>query len=183
MGVAMGRFDLVTRGNSLAFCEYVVKCLVGVSIGYLLMKTFPRESGQYYWLLISVVLSITHDNNSKVALDRMRGNVIGSLVGFAVFLLHRPPNLLTISIGVAISVTVCFALDLISVCRTALVGFIIVIMYEGEHGSWTGAIYRMLGVVLGCTLGLAINYTFSKLTSPMFQRLAAAATPEDSGSE
>ena len=56
-------------------------------------------------------------------------------------------------------------------------------MYEGEHGSWTGAIYRMLGVVLGCTLGLAINYTFSKLTSPMFQRLAAAATPEDAGSE
>src|ERR1039458_3440485 len=83
MGVAMRSFDLVTRGNSLAFCEYVVKCLVGVSIGYLLMKTFPRESGQYYWLLISVVLSITHDNNSKVALDRMRGNVIGSLVGFA----------------------------------------------------------------------------------------------------
>src|ERR1035437_229618 len=67
MGVAMRSFDLVTRGNSLAFCEYVVKCLVGVSIGYLLMKTFPRESGQYYWLLISVVLSITHDNNSKVA--------------------------------------------------------------------------------------------------------------------
>lgn len=183
MGVAMKRFDLVTRGNSLAFSEYVVKCLVGVSIGYLLMKTFPRESGQYYWLLISVVLSITHDNNSKVALDRMRGNVIGSLVGFAVFLLHQPPNLLTICIGVAITVTVCFALDLISVCRTALVGFIIVIMYEGEHGSWTGAVYRMLGVVLGCTLGLIINYTFSKLTSPMFQRLAAEAGPEDAGSE
>jgi hypothetical protein len=64
-----------------------------------------------------------------------------------------------------------------------LVGFIIVIMYEGEHGSWTGAVYRMLGVVLGCTLGLIINYTFSKLTSPMFQRLAAAASPEDAGSE
>jgi hypothetical protein len=41
----------------------------------------------------------------------------------------------------------------------------------------------MLGVVLGCTLGLAINYTFSKLTSPMFQRLAAAAAPEDAASE
>ena len=160
-----------------------VKCLVGVSIGYLLMKTFPRESGQYYWLLISVVLSITHDNNSKVALDRMRGNIIGSLVGLLAFFLHSPPNLLTICIGVAITITVCFALDLISVCRTALVGFIIVIMYEGEHSSWTGAISRMLGVILGCLLGLAINYTFRKLTAPMFQRFAAAGNPEEDGSE
>lgn len=179
----MRSFHDVTQGNSLAFYEYVVKCLVGVTIGYLLMKTFPRESGQYYWLLISVVLSITHDNNSKVALDRMRGNIIGSLVGFFVFLLHRPPNLLTICIGVAITITVCFGLDLITVCRTALVGFIIVIMYEGEHSSWTGAIYRMMGVVLGCSLGLFINYIFRKLTSPMFQRFAPAGSAEEGGSE
>ena len=179
----MRSFHQITQGNSLAFYEYVAKCLVGVTIGYLLMKTFPRESGQYYWLLISVVLSITHDNNSKVALDRMRGNIIGSLVGFIVFLLHNPPNLLTISIGVAITIAVCFGLDLIGVCRTALVGFIIVIMYEGEHSSWMGAIYRVLGVILGCLLGLAINYTFRKLTSPMFQRLAAAGSEEDAGSE
>ena len=176
-------FKKITRVNTLAFYEYVVKCLVGVSIGYLLMRGFPRESNQYYWVLISVVLSITHDNNSKIAIDRMRGNIVGSVVGLFVYFLHNPPNLLTICIGVVIVITLCFALDLIAVCRTALVGFVIVMMYEADHSSWAGAIYRMVTVVLGCLLGLAINYTFSRLTQPVFQKLSAVAGPEDDAGE
>jgi len=175
----MKSFEQMTQGNTLAFWEYIVKCLVGVTVGYLLMKAFPQQSGLYYWVLISVVLSITHDNNSKNALDRMRGNIVGSVVGLLVFFLHNPPNLLTICIGVVAIIVVCFALDLIAVCRTALVGFIIVMMYEGDHGSWTGAIWRMVSVILGCMLGLAINSVFRRLTSPMFQRLAGQASQDD----
>lgn len=179
MGDTMKIANELTRVNTLAFYEYVVKCLVGISVGYLLMRGFPSESNQFYWVLISVVLSITHDNNSKVAIDRMRGNIVGSVVGLLVYFLHNPPNLLTICIGVVLVITACFALDLIAVCRTALVGFVIVMMYEADHSSWAGAIYRMVTVVLGCMLGLGINYTFRKLTSPMFQRLAAEGSPDD----
>jgi uncharacterized membrane protein YccC len=170
----------IMGSDTLAFYEYVVKCLVGVSAGYLLMRAFPRESGGFYWVLLSVVLSITHDNNSKVGVDRMRGNLIGSVVGLLVFFLHNPPNLLTICIGVVMVITLCWGLDLIGVCRTALVGFLIVMMYEADHSSWTGAIYRMACVVGGCLLGLLINYIFRKLTSPMFQKLAVAAEDENS---
>ncbi len=183
MGDAMRIVKEITRGNTLAFYEYIVKCLVGVSIGYLLMRAFPQQSGQFYWVLISVVLSITHDNNSKVAFDRMRGNIVGSVVGLLVYFLHNPPNLLTICIGVALVITACFALNLISVCRTALVGFVIVMMYEADHSSWAGAIYRMVTVVLGCMLGLGINFAFRKLTTPMFQKVAAAGNPEDDAAE
>ena len=173
MRFVMKSLKEILGSNTLVFYEYVVKCLVGVSVGYLLMRSFPRESGQYYWVLLSVVLSITHDNNNRVAVDRMRGNIVGSVVGLLVFFLHNPPNLLTICIGVAMVITLCFGLDLIGVCRTALVGFIIVMMYEADHSSWTGAIYRMTSVVGGCMLGLLINYTFRMLTSSMFQRSAA----------
>ena len=173
----------VMGSNKLTFYEYVAKCLVGVSVGYLLMRAFPRESGQYYWVLLSVVLSITHDNNDKVAIDRMRGNVVGSVVGLLVFFLHNPPNLLTICIGVIMVITLCFGLDLIGVCRTALVGFIIVMMYEADHSSWMGAIYRLISVVGGCMLGLLINYTFRRLTSPIFHKYAATGAAEDVGAE
>jgi uncharacterized membrane protein YgaE (UPF0421/DUF939 family) len=174
----------ITQGNSIEFYEYIVKCLVGVSIGYLLMQTFPRESGQYYWLLISILLSITHDNNSKVAHDRMNGNIVGSLVGLFVYLLHTPPNLFTICLGVVATIVLCFALDLIAVCRTALVGFIIVVIYEETHSSWKGALYRMVGVVLGCLIGLAINFVFRKITVPLFKSahfIAADDSPQDGG--
>jgi NhaP-type Na+/H+ or K+/H+ antiporter len=59
---------------------------------------------------------------------------------------------------------------LIGVCRTALVAFIIVMIFEEAHSSWTGAIYRMISVVLGCLIGLVINYTFRRFTLPMLQR-------------
>jgi uncharacterized membrane protein YgaE (UPF0421/DUF939 family) len=67
------------------------------------------------------------------------------------------------------TILLCFTLDLIGVCRTALVGFIIVMIYEETHSSWTGAIYRMVGVVLGCLIGLGINYIFRKITAPLFK--------------
>jgi uncharacterized membrane protein YgaE (UPF0421/DUF939 family) len=160
-----------TRGETIEFYEYIVKCLAGVSIGYMLLKAFPRESGQSYWVLLSILLSITHDNNSKVAYDRMRGNIVGSLAGLLTFLLHKPPNLLTVCVGVVLTITVCFRFNLKAVCRTALVGFIIVLIYEGDHGSWTGAIYRMGSVVAGCFIGLMMNYTFRKLSVPVLRSL------------
>jgi uncharacterized membrane protein YgaE (UPF0421/DUF939 family) len=181
----MRSFKEVTQGNPIMFYEYIAKCLVGVTLGYLLMQTFPRQSGEYYWLLISILLSITHDNNSKVALDRMRGNIVGSLVGLVMYLLHSPPNLLTICVGVVATIVLCFNMDLVGVCRIALVGFIIVMIYEGTHSSWTGAIYRMVGVVLGCLIGLAINYLFRKITLPLFQTMEALAEDDapDNGGE
>jgi len=176
----MRSFKAVTQGNPIMFYEYVAKCLVGVTIGYVLMQTFPRQNGQYYWLLISILLSITHDNNSKVAVDRMRGNIVGSAVGLVMYLVHSPPNLMTICLGVIATILLCFHLDLVAVCRTALVGFIIVMIYEETHSSWTGAIYRMVGVVLGCLIGLAINYIFRKITMPLFQTLDA---PEEEAAD
>jgi uncharacterized membrane protein YgaE (UPF0421/DUF939 family) len=179
--VAMKSFKENTQSHTFEFYEYIVKCLVGVSVGYLLLKAFPGQSGQYSWLLISILLSITHDNNSKAAHDRMRGNIVGSLVGLVMFLLHNPPNLLTVGIGVVVTIALCFNLDLIGVCRTALVGFIIVMIYEEAHSSWTGAIYRMVSVVLGCLIGLVINYTFRKITLPMLQRIETEGDPGEGG--
>jgi uncharacterized membrane protein YgaE (UPF0421/DUF939 family) len=180
-GHAMKTFKEATRGNTFEFYEYIVKCLAGVTVGYLLLKAFPAQSGQLSWLLISILLSITHDNNSKAAYDRMRGNIAGSLVGLLMFLLHNPPNLLTVCIGVVVTITLCFNLDLISVCRTALVAFIIVMIFEETHSSWTGAIYRMVSVVLGCVIGLVINYTFRKITLPMIQKIEHKENHDDGG--
>jgi uncharacterized membrane protein YgaE (UPF0421/DUF939 family) len=178
---AMKSLKEITRGNTFEFYEYIVKCLAGVTVGSLLLKAFPQQSGQLSWLLISILLSITHDNNSKAAYDRMRGNIVGSLVGLMVFFLHNPPNLLTVCIGVVVTITLCFSLDLIAVCRTALVAFIIVMIFEEAHSSWTGAIYRMVSVILGCLIGLIINYTFRKITLPLVQRMESEGSHDDGG--
>ena len=146
-----------------------------MTIGYILYKTFPQQSGLYLWVLISILLSITHDNNSKVAYDRMKGNLLGSTAGLCAFFLHNPPNLWTICIGVAMTIALCFHLKLIGVSRTALVAFIIVMLYEEAHSSWEGAVYRMTAVVAGCLIGLVINYAFRKFALTLFSAAAVEA--------
>ena len=171
----MKSFKEIAGVSRLEFCEYNVKCFVGVTVGYVLYKAFPQQSGQYLWMLISILLSITHDNNSKVAYDRMRGNVVGSAVGLLAFFLHNPPNLLTICIGVAMTIAICFNLKLIGVSRTALVAFIIVVLYEEAHSSWEGAVYRMASVVVGCLIGLVINYSFRKMAIKFYRPISTSA--------
>jgi uncharacterized membrane protein YccC len=161
--------------SRLEFCEYNVKCFVGVTVGYLFYKAFPQQSGQYLWVLISILLSITHDNNSAVAYDRMKGNLVGSTVGLLVFFLHNPPNLLTICLGVATTIATCFKLRLIGVARTALVAFIIVVLYEEAHPGWEVAIYRVSSVVAGCLIGLIINYAFRRLAITFYRSAWPAA--------
>jgi uncharacterized membrane protein YgaE (UPF0421/DUF939 family) len=174
----MRSFLHITGVSRLEFCEYNLKCFAGVTVGYVLYKAFPQHSGQYLWMLISILLSITHDNNSKVAYDRMKGNILGSAVGLLAFFLHNPPNLLTICIGVAITIAICFHLQLIGVSRTALVALIIVMLYEEAHSSWEGAVYRMASVVVGCLIGLVINYAFRKMAIALYRPIAAPVAAE-----
>jgi len=70
---------------------------------------------------------------------------------------------------------------LIAVCRTALVAFIIVMIFEEAHSSWTGAIYRMASVIVGCLIGLIINHTFRKLTLPLLPRIESQENADDGG--
>lgn len=168
----MKKFNPIAGANTLEFCEYVAKCVVGVAVGYIPYKAFPQYSSQLFWVLLSILLSITHDNSSKVAIDRMKGNLIGSAIGLLAFLLHHPSNLPTIGLGVALTITLCFCLKLIEVSRTALVAFIIVVVYEEKDGGWEVAAHRMGCVIAGCLIGLVINYAFRKITTRFFRPIA-----------
>ena len=136
------------------------------------------RSGQLLWLLLSILLSITHDNSSKVAFDRMKGNIVGSLAGLFAHFLHNPPNLLTICVGVVTTVTICSFLKLIDVSRTALVAFVIVVLYEETHSSWEGAVYRMGSVVVGCFIGLVINFVFQRLAIAVYPAISTPAAEQ-----
>lgn len=155
--------------------EYIIKCIIGVSGTFLLFLVFPAFHDQLYWVIISVILSITHDNDSKAAVDRMKGNIVGSVVGLIGYFLEifsqrstylsqfsdTPSSIVLIIIGVIITITLCALLGFITVTRTALVAFFIVMIYEDNHHSYYGAIMRLISTVSGCLLGLIINKTFS----------------------
>lgn len=113
----------------LSLFIYAIKCLTGLSIGYLLYLRFPNH--EFYWSLISILLVIAPDSqdSTKLAFNRMAANVIGSIIGLLFFITNGPAFLL-LATGVIATIVICALLNLILVGRTALAALIIVMIHE-----------------------------------------------------
>lgn len=139
---------------------YILECIVGLSICYTLYKCFPQH--QFYWSMISVVLVIAPDGTSnRLAIDRMKANILGSSIGLLLFLIHQP-NLFLICVAVILTILIGIFLKLNAALRPALAALIIVMIHEEQQNStWHIAIERMGCVMLGCVIGLLITIVFN----------------------
>lgn len=195
----MGFFDGVqfkehTGLTRYQFIEYILKCVFGVAGTFILFIIFPQYRDSLYWVIISLILSITYNNDSKAAFDRMKGNTIGPLIGLGSYFLKEVldsflpaisiyTSLVAVIVGMLFVILFCSVLKIIEVVRTAIVGFFIVMIYEDDHHSWQGAIMRMIGVLIGCVLGLLINKIFSWLSKKLFGKYNTPSRKVSSGDE
>jgi regulator of ribonuclease activity A len=145
------------------FFIYILKCLSGLSIGYWLFISFPHH--QFYWTIISILIVISPDpkDSTRLALDRMKANTIGSITGLLMFLINQP-GLLLMAVGVVITIAICSLLKLMSVGRSALVALLIVMIHEKNGNSWEIALERMGCVIAGCVIALVITIIFDYFT-------------------
>lgn len=136
---------------------YVLKCVAGICVGYWLYVTFPQH--QFFWSLISVLLVLAPENTDshKLAYYRMGANILGSVIGLLLFLLHLP-ELLALCIGIVIVILVGNYLKLDPAIRSALAALIIV-MVHGQGHTFMLALERVGCVVVGCLIGLLITIT------------------------
>jgi uncharacterized membrane protein YgaE (UPF0421/DUF939 family) len=149
---------------------YILECIVGLSICYMLYKNFPQH--QFYWSMISAVLVIAPDgkDSDRLAFDRMKANILGSLIGLLLFLIHQP-NLFLICIAVILTIIIGTFLKLNNALRSALSALVIVMIHEEEKSStWHIAIERMGCVMLGCIIGLLITLISNSLDNSKKQK-------------
>ena len=140
---------------------YILECILGLCICYTLYKCFPQH--QFYWSMISVVLVIAPDgkDSNRLAFDRIKANMLGSLIGLLLFLI-RIPNLFLICIGVMLTIAIGTFLKLHAALRSALSALIIVMIHEeGQNSTWHIALERMGCVIIGCVIGLLITLAFN----------------------
>ena len=145
-----------TRFVTSSVLIYSVRCIIGFVIGYTLYTNIPQYEG--YWTLLSILLVLTPEDKDarRLAIERMKANLIGSAVALVLFLLHKP-NLGLIIVGVLSIILICYLFNLLNVARTAMATLIIVLIYEQEQTSWLGAVERFVCVVSGCLIGLGIT--------------------------
>ncbi|WP_051283875.1 FUSC family protein [Desulforegula conservatrix] len=158
---------IVNIKNRLAFTnlefQYILKCLIGVSVCYIPYVLVPQH--EFYWSIISVLLVLApdHSDSNRLAMDRMKANVIGSVVGLLAFLfLEHVPVLVVLCIAVIVNILICYMLGLESATRSALAALVIVLIQEKERSSWASGFERMGCVIVGCLIAIIITYIFSR---------------------
>lgn len=142
---------------------YIAKCVTGILL-CTVVSLFLKTWIDYTWCIISVVLVLSPEGKDAVelALTRIKANLTGATTGILVLLL-QVPNPWNLATGAIISLFICDQLKLNAGARSTLVATIIILLYpEGAH-VWDSALSRVLAVVTGCVLGLAITYAFHSL--------------------
>lgn len=154
---------------TLAFMIYIAKCLLGLALCYFFYWLFPEY--RFYWSIVSVLLVLSPDDLDckKLPISRMTANVAGSLVGLILFIIH-PPNLLMMSIGVILTILICYMINLGTATRSALAALIIVLVQELSDQSLISAFERMGSVILGCSVALFVTYLFEYLIKLLKKR-------------
>lgn len=165
------------------FISYIIKCLAGASICYMLYYLFPHR--QFNWSIVSVllVLSPEETDSNKLAVDRIKANITGASVGLMAYLIHLP-NLFMLCCSIFATIIICAFLELGNASRSALAALAIVLIQEKEKHTYVSALDRMLCVVAGCLVAIAVTYLFS-LIYKKIQRYYGApereAVPNDKG--
>ena len=150
-----------TKFNPSIFI-YMLKCIVGLSLCYILYVMFPQYL--FYWSVISVILSLSPEEGAgnKVAFDRIIANVVGSMVGFLLFLIY-PPDLLLICIGIVLTIAISTFVKHETAPRSALTALVIVMLNEEKDPTLDLALERMLFVIAGSIVALFVTLVFSEI--------------------
>jgi Predicted membrane protein len=165
----MARFADTRFLKAANFWIYVAKCLVGLTVCYLIDAFLPGR--RLYWSIISVLLVLSPDDSEsrKLPFTRMKANIVGSVIGLGCFMLPIP-SLAAMLTGVVLTLVVCSFLSLGAGTRSALAALVIVLIQEYIDQEPVSAFQRMLSVLLGCLVGLGVT-TAANLLPALFRKL------------
>jgi uncharacterized membrane protein YgaE (UPF0421/DUF939 family) len=158
----------------LSNIPYLLKCLTGVIICYILYKEFPQYP--FYWAIVSVVVALAPDNSNRQAYDRMKANILGCAVGLSLYPVHIP-NLVLLCLGITFTIAIGIALRLTSTLRSAMAALVIVLIHEEQVKEWYLPLERVLCVVAGCLAALIVTLIFNKVPR-IFRRKPTPPTGE-----
>ena len=148
--------DLLQWDNTL----YATRCIIGVVICYILFIYFP--SLPFQWSVVSVVVAISPDNSPQLAVDRMKANLLGCAIGFALFFVHEP-NLLMLCIGIILVIISGLSLQLQGSIRSALAAIVVLMVDSTHEHDWRLALGRLSCVIIGCLIALLVTIGFNRI--------------------
>ena len=146
------------------FLIYATKCAVGTII--ILTLTSIINGLTYYdtiWCLLSMLLILSPDGMDSVTLafNRIMANILGAGVGLMfITLLPQMMDMWILILVIITTLAIGYAFKLDASLRSALVAAIIITMPQDAIQSMNTPIERVIAVISGCFIGVAITYAF-----------------------
>lgn len=122
-----------------------------------------------------LVLDPDEEESIKLAFNRMKANTVGATVGLVTMLAVGKVGLAALCSAVVATLAVCRAVRLGKATRSALAALVIVTMTG--HATWVTGLDRVICVVSGCLVGMAVT-----AAGGAFLRLARRNHPREDGS-
>lgn len=138
---------------------YIGKVTTAIILCYLLSHAVSKID--YIWAMVSAMLVMSPEGKDAIELSliRIKGNIIGVLVGvlFLIVELENPVNLVA---GAAVSLFACHRLRLMAGARATLVAMVITMMHTESADHFSAAVTRVAAVVAGCAIALLATELF-----------------------
>lgn len=141
---------------------YVLKTVSGIILSFLV--SFNIDQIDYTWCLISVILVLSPEGYDavKLAINRIKANLVGAGVGI-LFLLFPLTNPLNLALGASLSLYLCFLLKLEDAAKSTLAALVIILLYQDGNELIDASWQRLIAVIAGCVIGLLVTYIFHYL--------------------
>jgi uncharacterized membrane protein YgaE (UPF0421/DUF939 family) len=143
--------------SPFAIYSLMAKCMSGVGICFYLASIWPNYP--FEWAMISVVLSLSLDNRTKFAIERIVSNTLGCMIGLLLFPIPLP-HLLLLCIGMAFIIWLTILLKITDMIRQSLAAFVIVMLREENSQLWFIPLHRVVTVMAGCIIAVLLTLFF-----------------------
>lgn len=141
---------------------YIGKVTTAIVLCYLLSLAVSRVD--YIWAMISAILVMSPEGKDAVQLSviRIKGNIIGVVVG-VFFLFAGLENPVNVIAGGSVAVFACHRLKLMAGARATLVALVITLLHTDSVDHWGAAVTRVAAVVAGCAIALIATELFHNI--------------------
>ncbi|KGE16093.1 FUSC family protein [Sphingobacterium deserti] len=153
---------LFRRAISSPVLVYILRCLIGFSIGYVLYTNFVHF--ELFWSLLSIILVISPEetDSKRLSIERFKSNFVGSFVALLCIIVNGN-SLYMIVIGIIVTILVCRFFNIMNMARVAVVALLIIMVQPHQEELSYTPIFRFTSVAIGCLIGLTIVVSSSYL--------------------
>ncbi|WP_437921316.1 FUSC family protein [Sphingobacterium sp. LRF_L2] len=147
--------ELIKRSIASPVLIYIIRCLIGFSIGYVLYNNFAHF--ELFWAMLSIMLVISPEENDskRLSIERFKSNFIGSTVAL-VCIIIKGNSLYMIVIGIVLTILTCRFFRIMNMARVAIVALLIIMVQPHQEELSYTPILRFASVGIGCLIGLSI---------------------------